>query len=467
MLRQCRKLINLTKLYRISSKQAVSHQITLNYIKVHPISNLTLFQHARFLATKTKEKKDEDSGLKELIKSHDSDTFGTLSINEDKADDDFTDPDDIEEEKIIKNPPSKDQMLSRKQYADEIKQHLKYKRIKEAIDVMEVKMKQHGHRPVAYIFNLLIDGCAQVGYTQKAFNLFTKMRQYGCRPTGATYTSLFNACANGPYKKDSIEKANRLREVMLEKGFEPNISNYNAMIKAYGRCGDLKMAFQLVDEMRDKNLKITIETYSFVLQACASDKEFGFRHALLVWHKMYQQGLEPNLFTFNNMLRCCRDAELGDLPTTKEVVQTILLRSPQDEKEEIKLIDTPNQGIQIVEKPKLEEPQVLPNLLAPKPYLGQMIDIKEVKQPEDRLILLGGMTGFLDLMKQFDVKPDLKTYTLLIELIPSTRAAENVLLRSIRKDKIKCDVDFFNVLMKKRSMRCDYEGAREVKWNLV
>jgi pentatricopeptide repeat domain-containing protein 1 len=234
------------------------------------------------------------------------------------------------------------------------------------------------------------------------------------------------------------------------------------MIKAYGRCGDLKTAFLLVDEMLGKNMKITVETYTFVLQACASDKEFGFRHALLVWHKMYQQNLTPSLYAFNTMLRCCRDTELGDLPTTKEVVQTILLRNPEKPKDEIKLIDTPNEGVQIVEKISEEQP-TLPNLLAPKPYLGKMIDINEVKKPEDRLILLGGFTGFLELMKQFDVKPDLKTYTLLIEIVPSTRAAENILLRAIRKDKIKCDVDFFNVLMKKRSMRFDYEGAKEVK----
>lgn len=461
MLRRCCKLVNIASFYRISSKSSVPHQITQNYTRFNAINHI---QHARF-ATKIKKPQkqhEEDSELKEVIQTLDCDTFGTLSPNEDKADWDFTDPGDIEEEKIIKNPPAKDQELSRKQYADEIKEHLRYKRIKEAIDVMEVKMKEHGHRPVAYIYNLLIDGCAQVGYTQKAFQLFTRMRQRGCRPTGATYTSLFNACANGPYKSDSIEKANRLREVMLEKGVEPNISHYNAMIKAYGRCGDLKTAFLLVDEMLDKNFKITVDTYTFVLQACASDKEFGFRHALLVWHKMYQQNLEPTLYAFNNMLRCCRDTELGDLPTTKEVVQTILLRNPEKPKEEVKLIDTPNKDIKLVENRNTEVQPTLPNLLAPKPYLGKMIDIKEVKKPEDRLILLGGLTGFLELMKQFDVKPDLKTYTLLIELIPNTRAAENTLLRSLRKEKIKADVDFFNVLMKKRSMRFDYEGAKEV-----
>lgn len=464
MIRQCKRLISLSSLNRLSAKSSLPHRILHNYLRLQPISQQIL-SHARFASTKTNKKHEEESELKDKIKVLDSDVFGTLSPNEDRADDDFTDPGDIEEETISKNRPNKDEMLSRKQYADMIKEHFKYKRIKEAIDVMEVTMKQHGHRPVAYIFNLLIDGCAQVGYTQKAFQLFTRMRQRGCKPTGATYTSLFNACANGPYQKDSLEKANRLREIMLEKGVEPNNTHYNAMIKTFGRCGDLKTAFLLVDEMCEKDLPILTETFNFLLQACASDKEFGFRHALLVWHKMYQQNILPDVYSFNTILRCCRDTELGDLPTTKEIVQTILLRNPEKPQNpaETKFIDAPNTSeLQFVDKPKIEEQPTLPNLLAPKPYIGKMIDIAEVKKPEDRLILLGGFTGLLELMKQFEVKPDLKTYTLLIEIIPSTRAAENILLRSIRKEKIKCDVDFFNILMKKRSMRFDYDGAKEV-----
>lgn len=116
--------------------------------------------------------------------------------------------------------------------------------------------------------------------------------------------------------------------------------------------------------------------------------------------------------------------------------------------------------IEIVEKKA--EIITTPNLLTPRPYLGNLIKIKEVKKPEDRFLLLGGFSGFLELMEIFEVDPDLKTFTLLLEVIPSTRVAENKLLRTIRKKEIKCDVDFFNVLMKKRSLRFDYEEAREV-----
>jgi len=41
-------------------------------------------------------------------------------------------------------------------------------------------------------------------------------------------------------------------------------------------------AFSLVDEMLKKKYKLKDETFNFLLQACISDKEAGFRHALLV-----------------------------------------------------------------------------------------------------------------------------------------------------------------------------------------
>ena len=352
--------------------------------------------------------------------------------------------------------------------AEMIKDHLHHKRIKEALDVLDVKMiEQDRVKPENYIYNLLIDGCAKVGYSAKAFNLFTKMRQRGLKVTGATYTSLFNACATTPYPQDGLNKANRLRQIMIEKSFEPNATNYNAMIKAFGRCNDVKTAFLLVDEMTEKKLAISVETFNFLLQACASDKEFGFRHALLVWHKMYQRRMKPDIYSFNLLLRCVRDTELGDVETMEEVLRTILLKSESID-EQIKLeahstTPTDNPAVQLVKSTKPEEvDDPKPNLLARRPHLGNLISLSEVKKPEDRLLLLGGFLGFLNTMKQLEVKPDLKTYTELIEVIPSSKAAENRLMSQLWKDEIKCDVDFFNILMKKRSMRFDYEGAREV-----
>jgi pentatricopeptide repeat domain-containing protein 1 len=423
-------MIRLAAFTRIVSRQLLSQNHTLHY---SPVASKILQWQIRNYSPHGKVE-----NVRELIAAQDSDTFGGLSTSG-SADDEYVDEGDIEEEEFLKHPPKQSQKLTTRQYGDMIKEHLKYHRIKEALDILEVRMlKEDRVKPENYIYNLLIAGCAKVGYSRKAFDLFLRMRQRALRVTGGTYTSLFNACANTPWPQDGLNKANRLREIMLEKGYDPNAVNYNAMIKAYGRCGDLKTAFQLVDEMTDKNLRIEVDTFNFILQACASDKEFGFRHALLVWHKMLQRRLTPDIYSFNLMLRCCRDTHFGDADSMDEVLQTILLNS--GEQNQLQL-ETSQESL-LLKKAKQKDPSSdpTPNLLSIQPHLGNLISLSEVKKPEDKLILLGGFSGFLETMKTFGARPDLKTYTELIEVIPPSTASEKRLLKELKKDEIKCDV---------------------------
>lgn len=432
---------------------------------------------------------------KDLLMQNDPDVFGTLAetrpFNPDDPDDETEDEGDIAESNYLTNIPYRSQKLRTRQYADMIKKHFKFKRIKEAIDVLEVRMlKEDQVKPQNYIYNLLIGECGRLGYTDKAFQLYTRMKQRGLESTGGTYTALFNACANSPYPTVALEKANNLRKVMLQNGYVPNETNYNAMIKAFGRCNDIETAFLLVDEMKGHKLQLKIDTFNFLLQACISDKEHGFRHSLLVWHKIHQKGLKPDLYTFNLMLKCVEECGIGDLETMRGVIASIL-----GEGKKVKVRGGDKQLLEITSKTKsteaiqngtenadnelatttdtengenqiapmastIDNSGEAPNLLSKTPHLGSLVALKTVKMPEDRLLLLGGMSGFLEEMAAADVQPDIKTFTKMLDTIPSTRAAENKLIGMIRKADVYADVDFFNMLMKKRSMRSDYDGAR-------
>lgn len=453
-------MLRLNIIRRLVINQLSHHRLLSNEVKIS--ERVRTFKKPERYQEPIKINEQRESLLKA---ADDPDTFGSLSVDVDQAEDDIIDEGDIREENFLKNPPTKSQKLSTKQYADLIKGHLKNNQIKEAIDVLEVRMIQEDRvKPENYIFNLLIGGCARVGFTKKSFELYNKMKQRGLRITGGTYTSLFNACANTPWLNDGIIKANRLREIMIEKSYEPNASNYNAMIKAFGRCNDLKTAFLLVDEMIEKDIPVKIDTFNFVLQACVSDKEFGFRHALLVWHKIFQKRLKPDIYSFNLMLKCVRDTNLGDVETANQVIQQILLNDPSNNKQLLIEREANSNNlksdVQLVSRPPSRTFDPTPNLLSPQPHLGELVALNEVSNPEDRLLLLGGFSGFMEVMKSFEVEPDIKTYTELLEVIPPTIAAEKRLLSSLRKASIKCDIDFFNILIKKRSMRFDYQGAK-------
>ncbi|XP_017467719.1 PREDICTED: pentatricopeptide repeat-containing protein 1, mitochondrial isoform X2 [Rhagoletis zephyria] len=403
-------------------------------------------------------------------KCNDADIFGSSTLPEISED-----PGDLVEEQYTTNLQNKS--MRQIDYSRLIKSHLKEKRVKEAIAVLEVQMlKQDRAKPDAYIYNLLISGCAKAGYTRKAFNLFTKMRQRGLKVKGGIYTSLFNACANAPSTVYGLEQANKLREILIQKGYEPNVKNYNAMIKAYGRCGDVKTAYMLADELLEKQLTLDIDTFNFLLQACASDVETGFRHCLLTWHKMKQRGLKPDYYTFSGVLRCVRDCGFGDLDSMEKVLQEILYERPemlpwgQTHGEQICLktdgkpsnLPYVEQNPQAIEIQNEADQLEIPNLLAIEPHLGSLVSLSQVTCPHERFLLLGGLTGFLGIMKENDVTPDIEMFTTLLEVVPPTYAAEKHLLSFVRKIGLKADIDFFNILIKKRSMRFDYEGAKEV-----
>ncbi|XP_061401641.1 pentatricopeptide repeat-containing protein 1, mitochondrial [Musca vetustissima] len=392
---------------------------------------------------------------------------------------------DKAEEEYISRPTRRSKKLRTKEYAAMIKEHLKNHRVKDALEVLEVRMlKEDRVKPENYIYNLLISGCAKAGYTRKAFQLYTKMRQRGLKVKESTYTSLFNACANAPSRLDGLTTANRLREKLLEKGYEPNVKNYNAMLKAFGRWGDIETVYLLADEMVDKKLEMNGETYNFLLQACASDTKMGFRHCLLTWHKMLRKGIQPDYYSFNAVLRCARDCGFGELDSMEEALKGILEGSQQPIKissstthapqlesgdcSQNNAKSTPNDLVNENIAPRTLQIQTeatsleLPNLLAPQPHLGSMVSLAEVQKPHERFLLLGGLQGFLELMKSYHITPDIETFTTMLEVIPPTNTAEKQLLTYIRKIGLKADIDFFNILIKKRAMRFDYEGGKEV-----
>ncbi|XP_022912620.2 pentatricopeptide repeat-containing protein 1, mitochondrial [Onthophagus taurus] len=456
---------NLIKLLRttIVNKQFVTSQTQNSIIPLKLTPNKVNNLCCKCITSKpvTSDLQKEEQYLVKV--KDDPDTFGG------SAEKKIFDLDDEKEEKFLKIKPDPSQKLRTKQYADMIKDLIRKKKIKEAIDLVEVRMIQEDRvKPQSYIFNLVLGACGRVGYTKKAFSLYNKMKQRGLNIHPGTYTALFNACANNPWLEDGLTRAKHLREIMIEKGYEPNDTNYNSMIKAFGRCGDLNTAFELVDEMSSKKIPVKEDTINFLLQSCVSDKDAGFRHALLVWRKFYQKRLNPDIYSFNLLLKCTNDCNLGDLEVTKDVIDNILKKNVYlNEPSSQLLLNEPQTNLQNTSNNSLAPidsniTDYRPNLIARIPHLGNIVSLSEVKSPEDRFLLLGGISGFLQTMAQNRCVPNIKTFTQLLNLIPGTLAAEKELIGAMKKANVKPDADFYNMLMKKRSIRFDYESAKEV-----
>lgn len=106
--------------------------------------------------------------------------------------------------------------------------------------------------------------------------------------------------------------------------------------------------------------------------------------------------------------------------------------------------------------------QNFPNILNPKfdMTIHANWKLSLPKDPVNRLLLLGGAENILLHMKKDNCLPTIKTFSLLLELIPSSLEAEDNLLVLMDNNSVKPDLTFFNVLIKKRSLRKDYKSAK-------
>ncbi|KAK6630736.1 hypothetical protein RUM44_002905 [Polyplax serrata] len=439
------------------------------------------------------------------------DTFGNLGWLEKQHTNVVEDPEDTTEYKRQKK--AKGKFIS--EYIKEIKDCLDKHNYSKAIQILEVDMINDSKPVVPFIYKLLMSYLGKLGNLKEAYRLYTNFKERNGYVNGAMYTSLFNACANCQNSFFALEKATALREHMTNSAdYVPNLSNYNCMLKAFGRHGDLMTCLQIVDEVLAKRARVKTDTYNFLIQACITDCNSGLRHALVVWRKMLQNNEKPQIHTFNLFLRCIRDCSFGDVEIMNTLIEQISRENGMVFKKKVVFTDKSGETqpttikipvVSSTDKAQADQTSVsenisdntrylssnltsdtclecipsvevntsldskehdiqeeqhiidlndkLPNLLAPRPTVGAVLNFSSMTNSSDRLLCFGGVKGFLKTMSDYNVKPCLKTFTLLLDVIERTAKAEQELIKISKDYNIDLDMAFFNALIKRRSIR--------------
>ncbi|XP_036027991.1 pentatricopeptide repeat-containing protein 1, mitochondrial isoform X1 [Onychomys torridus] len=394
---------------------------------------------------------------------------------------------------------------------------IKEGKLAEALDLLERQMlKEERLQPLECNYTVLIGGCGRVGYLRKAFKLYNDMKKRGLEPSDATYTALFNVCAESPWKHSALQSALKLRRQLQARNFQLHLKTYHALLKVAAKCADLRMCLDIFKEIIHKGHAVTEETFCFLLMGCIQDKKAGFRQAVQVWWQMLSLGIKPTRHGYNLLLVAARDCGLGDPEVAYRLLlkpqeETILLqpsasrpqarRKVQGKAEDGVSIrhvealerqlflepsqkfevpsDFPETGVTSRTQPEVEtkaEPGLIAahtplalkpshlelefNILSLGTLPSTVVSFGTVATPADRLALMGGLEGFLGKMAEHGLQPDIKTLTLLAEVVEPGSPTESSLLTILDRHEVEADVTFFNMLIKKKSKLGDLEGAK-------
>ncbi|XP_060065358.1 pentatricopeptide repeat-containing protein 1, mitochondrial-like [Ylistrum balloti] len=124
--------------------------------------------------------------------------------------------------------------------------------------------------------------------------------------------------------------------------------------------------------------------------------------------------------------------------------------------------DTTLPSVELVSSP--ERPSTvekIPDLLNPQDSLSEVVSLGDMSDSEDRLLLMGGVGGFLDRMKADSVKPDITVLTWLVEMSRGVEDKE-IILSTLTGERIKADCTFLNALIRSKVNGETFQDAKAV-----
>ncbi|XP_047694483.1 pentatricopeptide repeat-containing protein 1, mitochondrial isoform X2 [Prionailurus viverrinus] len=336
---------------------------------------------------------------------------------------------DEDEERDLEPKPWRGRKNTPYWYFFRCKHLIKEGKLAEALELFERQMlKEERLQPLECNYTVLIGGCGRAGYLKKAFRLYNDMKKRDLEPSDATYTALFNVCAESPWKDSALQSALKLRQQLQARNFQLNLKTYHALLKMAAMCADLRMCLDVFKEIVQKGHAVTERTFSLLLMGCIQDKKTGFRYALQV----LEGPLEP------------QEA-----------------RGPSKAQPEVETKTEPDHMVALTSlapEPSPRGPET--NLLTLGAVSPAVVSFGTVTTPADRLALMGGLEGFLGKMAEHGLRPNIKTLTLLAEVVEPGSPAESSLLTVLDMHQVEADVTFFNTLMRKKSKLGDLEGAK-------
>lgn len=371
-------------------------------------------------------------------------------------------------------------------------------------------MKKRGLVPSEATYTALFNACAESPWKDTGLQFATKLREElrtkNIQMNLIAYHALLKThaiCSNLRACFDVV------REIVLS-GHEINVETFSTLMMASIMDTDngFRYSLQIWREMLRQGIRPDAKSYNLLLRAtrdCGIGNPTVASHALLgdeggTWqlkqrrkvhklrgpvHKRAGHSKDPNTLTMDSL-----EAQLFSLPSGEPRGTALTSRKDSGVEDGLanatplgpteppnlpskrshgKEMSAGEQPLELV--PRNEIPLIdsgtkgfpqsnLPNLLHLQVNKKNLVSLGTASAPYDRLALVGYLDGFLNQMKEDNVAPDIKTFTLLADVVEANSLSESSLLTLMEESGVKPDISFFNTMIRKKSRLGDLEGAK-------
>ncbi|XP_008631670.2 PREDICTED: pentatricopeptide repeat-containing protein 1, mitochondrial, partial [Corvus brachyrhynchos] len=314
-------------------------------------------------------------------------------------------------------------------------------------------------------YHALLKVCALCSDLRMCVDVLKEIVQKGHVLTAETFSFLLMSCIKD--RENGFRLALQVWKQMNKLGIKADSHTYNLMLRAARDCGigDPATASKLLlsppenspqlqlppgrrkEKVKNQRKKAS-ESAAVQLDVEAMEKQLFQESSVQPKEWIQQQN--------KDVARAEAEPAVPDSPSVTHSRAGALMRRAWSEMEQEQA--HPRQKLPFCN---------LPNLLDSRMPDTAVVSLGTVATPSHRLALMGDVEGFLNKMKEDNAEPNIKTFTLLAELVEPQSPSESSLLALLDHHKVKVDVTFFNTLMRKRSKQGDLEGAKSVLPALV
>ncbi|KAM9125220.1 pentatricopeptide repeat-containing protein 1, mitochondrial [Pangshura tecta] len=320
-------------------------------------------------------------------------------------------------------------------------------------------------------YHALLKVCAICSDLRTCFDILKEIVHKGHAVTTETFSFLLMGCIKD--KESGLRYALQVWQQMTKLGIKPDGYTYNLMLHAARDCGigDPVVASILLLRSTDEDPKQVKLISGRRGQKMKGQKRKGADSGISTQfdvETMEKQIFQENSRKAEEHLINHEDKDVSEVQAEPGTGLAGLTKTVECSK-----IGDFRRNQAISDPPQTNRGQFfetacnLPNLLDLKISNKNLVSLGTVATPSDRLALMGNMEGFLNKMKEDNVAPNIKTFTLLAELIEPLSQSESSLLTVLDEHKVKVDVTFFNTLLRKKSKLGDLEGAKGTLTTLV